>query len=120
MSAPIITLAMLKSAGACADQVALCEATFGDSVVVTRETMTLAAEVGIEIALGAFLLLRGPFWGSFYAGIVEPLKVYAAARDEADKAHAAATAEADKTYRAAMAAPFADAFIAQCRAEVAA
>jgi hypothetical protein len=131
MSAAIITLAMLKSAGACADQVALCEATFGDSVVVTREAMSTAAEAGISIEWGARRLLRGPFLEAYNAVRDEACKAYNAARDEARKAYTAATAgafkayaaaaaKAGKAYHAAMAAPFADAFIAQCRAEVAA
>jgi hypothetical protein len=153
MSAAIITLAMLKSAGACKDGLALCKATFGNSVIVTRESMTLAAEAGIDIEWGALHLLRGPFLESYNAAMAEPRKAYVAAMAEPLKAYDAATAEPRKAYVAAMAEPlkaydaataeprkayraataeprkayvaamaeaFADAFIAQSRAEVAA
>jgi phosphoenolpyruvate carboxylase len=133
----VITLAMVGAAGACADQLALFQATFGDSVVVSRETAAVAIGAGVDVAWAGSAFLRGKFRRAYNAATAEAFKAYRAATAEAGKAYDAASAEARNAYNAALveafkaynaataedrnayhaatAEAFADAYIAQCQ-----
>ena len=103
MTAPVVTLAMLRELNACEDQVALFSKLFPTGEVeVTRESAAEAAVAGLEIGWGALNLLHGQFKRTFDAAMTEPRQAYSVAMAEADKAFHAAMTEPRQAYDAAM------------------
>ena len=115
----IITLKQLTDARACSEQVALFEATFGDSVNVTvAKALKVAGKFDWHFAV---LFLDDEGSAAYEAARAPADAAYEAAMAPADAAYEAAMAPAAAAYEAAMAPAWASAYIATCkRAKVAA
>ena len=132
----IITLKQLTDARACSEQVALFEATFGDSVNVTvararkvsglfdwdfaRRFLDGEGKAAYEAAVApAYAAYKAAMAAA--SAMAPAYAAYKAARATAWAAYKAAMAPAYAAYEAAMAAAWASAYIATCkRAKVAA
>ena len=98
----LITVDVLRSHNACADQVSLFAATFPDGCDITRAVLRKARKAGLEVGWIARWLPPDIHNKVYDAAMAEPRKVYDAAMDEARKVYDAAMAEARKVYYAAM------------------
>ncbi len=101
-----ITSRLLKSKGACADQIDLFKATFPKGAEPTLENCLKAASAGLDLDWVAGNLLGPEAYEVYYAATAEPRKVYRAATASPWKVYLAATAEAWKVYDAATAEPW--------------
>jgi len=125
----IITLKQLTDARACSEQVALFEATFGDSVNVTvaraRKVSGLfdwdfAVRFLDDEGKAAYEAAVAPADAAYKAARATAYAAYEAATATAAAAYDAATATAYAAYKAARATAWASAYIATCkRAKVA-
>ena len=108
----IITLKQLTDARACSEQVALFEATFGDSVNVTvAKARKVAGKFDWYFAVrflddegsAAYKAAMAPAYAAYEAAMAPADAAYEAAMAPADAAYKAAMAAADAAYKAAMA-----------------
>lgn len=102
----IITLAMLRGAGASRDRVALFETLFGEQAEVTTDLVVKHAE-DFDWYWAAANLLSWEGFKAFKAAQAEPLRAFDAAMDDARCALKTARAEAERAYKEARARAFA-------------
>jgi hypothetical protein len=111
-----ISIVDLRAHGACADQLALFRATFGDTpVAVTEVNMSRAVDVGLQIewlecflaapALAAFETARAPAWAAFQADDAPAWAAFQADDAPAWAAFETARAQAWESYRRALVGP---------------
>jgi hypothetical protein len=98
----IITLKDLKAKGACSSQVALFEATFGASVVVTKGLL-LKWRHQFNLEWVAIHYLTEEHWKAYDEAVTSAQKAYQEAVAPARKAYQEAVASALKAYDGAVA-----------------